>query len=85
MQPAHPSTFANAAEIASRPTSRTLHDEDGKTIRYEHAGRSWSGTVGIPSVTISGDDGEVQFVGISEMRAARDALNLALGMAEAVS
>lgn len=74
-----------AGRYAACHVARTLLEEDGKTIRYEHAGRSWSGTVGIPSATISGDDGEVCFAGLAEMRAARDALTLACSMAEVAS
>lgn len=64
---------------------RTLMDEDGKTATFEVTPASIFLRQAIPSLRFNGYDGEVQFVGLAEMRAARDALNMALGMAEAVS
>lgn len=74
--------IASQPRLAARPISRDLYDEDGKTIRYEHCGRSWSGTVGIASVVMNDGNGEVQFCGIGELRALRDAAQKALEMAE---
>lgn len=67
------------------PISRELLETDGKTIRYEVTPASMFLREPIPSARCNGPDGEVQYVGLSEMRAARDAMILACSMAEVAS
>jgi hypothetical protein len=82
------SFFRDAAEIAhaAQPVQgRRLLDTDSMTINLSFGGPSIYCRGILPYVTLNGPDGEVEFVGLADMQAARDALIQACEIAERVA
>ena len=71
--------------IATQPQGRRLLDTDNATINLSFSGPSIYCRGVLPYVTLNGPEGEIEFIGLSDMRAARDALIKACSIAEGVA
>lgn len=76
---------APALHIATQPQGRRLLDTDDMTINLSFGGPSIYCRGVLPYVTLVGPDGEIEFVGLADMRSARDALIKACTLAEGVA